>query len=95
MWFFKKNKALPHGVIDDIKKEDIDMQALFSNIGNRAKCEQLYKELAKKIHPDKFVENEEKSLQAHELFSDLQAHRNEYEYMLILELKINDFLKKN
>lgn len=95
MWFFKKKKALPQEVIDDIKKEDVDMQALFSNIGNRAKCEQLYKELAKKIHPDKFVENEEKSLQAHELFSDLQAHRNEYEYMLVLELKINDFLKNN
>lgn len=48
MWFFKKKKSLPQEVIDDIKKEGIDMQALFSNIGNRAKCEQLYKELAKK-----------------------------------------------
>lgn len=95
MWFLKKKKTLSQEVIDDIKKEDVDMQALFSNIGNRAKCEQLYKELAKKIHPDKFVENEEKSLKAHELFSDLQAHRNEYEYMLVLELKINDFLKNN
>ena len=71
------------------------MQALFSNIGNRAKCEQLYKKIEKKIHPDKFVENEEKSLKAYELFSDLQAHRNEYEYMLVLELKINEFLKNN
>lgn len=49
MWFFKKKKTLSQEVIDDIKKEDVDMQALFSNIGNRAKCEQLYKELAKKF----------------------------------------------
>ena len=42
MWFLKKKKTLSQEVIDDIKKEDVDMQALFSNIGNRAKCEQLY-----------------------------------------------------
>lgn len=46
---FQEKKTLSQEVIDDIKKEDVDMQALFSNIGNRAKCEQLYKELAKKI----------------------------------------------
>lgn len=93
MWFFNKKKSEVQSLIDEIKNENFDMQSLFSNISNRTNCEALYKHLAKQIHPDKFERRAEKQQKAHNLFSKLQAHRNEYSYMQKLEEEINQFIK--
>lgn len=87
MWFFHKQK-IDKSLIDEIKNEEVDMQTLFSNINNRAKVETLYKQLAKQVHPDRYENNPEKQAIAYHLFSQLQNHKSDYDFMLKLKEEI-------
>lgn len=93
MWFFRSKKKLNQSEIDKIKAEKCDMESLFANINNRAKAEILYKELAKQLHPDRYVLDLDKQKIAADLFCELQAHRTDYEEMLDIKQKITSLLK--
>lgn len=94
MWFFNRKKKLNQSLIDEIKAEKCDMESLFSNINNRSKAEVLYKELAKLIHPDRFMLDPEKLKIATDLFSELQAQRTNYNAMLEIKEKIESLLER-
>lgn len=97
MWFFKKKKKRETEqdiLIKRIKEEQIDMQGLFSNIGNRADVGDLYKELCKQCHPDRFENDAEKKVVAMELFTCVQNNRTNYSKLIELKTKIEDKLIK-
>lgn len=92
MWLFKKRSksTLREDLIKEIKEERLDMKELFSNINNRDKVEQLYKELCKLTHPDN---NPKRQEVAQELFTKVQRNRNDYNALLKLKNEIVDLLK--
>ena len=93
MWFFSRKNRLNQVEIDKIKAEKCDMESLFANINNRAKSEILYKELAKQLHPDRYVLDLDKQKIAADLFCELQSHRTDNEEMLEIKQKIVSLLK--
>lgn len=96
MWFFRKRKDPKHdALIEKIKEEQIDMQNIFSNISNRAKIEDLYKELCKLCHPDRFEKELEKQRLAKELFDRVQSSKTDYNRLLELKDIINEQLIKD
>jgi len=56
-------------------------------------CNPLYDKLKVICHPDRFIEESQKSV-AENLFQELQKHRYNYEKLLEIELHINE-MKKN
>jgi hypothetical protein len=54
-------------------------------------CEPIYDKLKVKCHPDRFVDENQKSI-AENLFQELQKHRYNYEKLLEIEIQINDFI---
>lgn len=96
MWFFKKKRETEQDIlIKRIKEEQIDMQGLFSNISNRSDVGELYKELCKQCHPDRFENESEKKAIAIELFTCVQNNRNNYSKLIELKNKIEDRLIKS
>ena len=87
MWFFKKKQTEQDILIERIKAEQFDMQGLFSNINKRGEVEELFKELSKLSHPDKFEKDPEKKEIAQKLFTQIQNNRNNYTQLM--ELKNN------
>ena len=87
MWFFKKKQTEQDILIERIKAEQVDMQGLFSNINKRGEVEELFKELSKLSHPDKFEKDPEKKEIAQKLFTQIQNNRNNYTQLM--ELKNN------
>lgn len=57
-------------------------------------CPPLYDKLKVKCHPDRFIDEKEKSI-AEKLFQELQEYRYNYEKMLEIEIKINNIHKTN
>ena len=93
MWFFKKKKETEQDIlVKRIKSEQLDMQVLFSNIGNRAEVETMFKELSKLAHPDKFEKDPVKKEIAKDLFAQIQHNRNDYNQLVelknIVEVKL-------
>ena len=93
MWLFKKKKETEQDIlVKRIKDEQLDMKSLFSNIGNRAEVETLYKELCKLAHPDKFEKDSLKKEIAKDLFAQIQNNRNNYNQLMelksIVEVKL-------
>ena len=95
MWFFKKKRETEQDLlVRRSKAEQLDMQGLFSNIGNRAEVETLYKELCKLAHPDKFDKDPEKNKIAKDLFAQIQNNKNNYNQLMelksIVEVKLTN-----
>ena len=93
MWFFKKKKETEQDIlVKRIKSEQLDMHDLFSNINKRGEVEALFKELCKKVHPDKFDNYPAKSKKAKEIYSQIQNNRNNYNQLMelkeIVEVKL-------
>ena len=85
MWFFKKKQTEQDILIERIKAEQLDMQALFSNINKRGEVEALFKELSKQCHTDKFEKDPEKKEIAQKLFTQIQNNRNNYTQLMELK----------
>ncbi len=95
MFFFKRKRdKSQEELIKKIKKENLDMEGLFSNINNRSKMEALYKELCKLCHPDLYEKYPEKRVLAQELFTKIQNSKNDYNSLLELKQVIIDTLTK-
>lgn len=92
--FFKNSKNKKINQINkkeifDAKNESIDMNDLMLNIN---KSKNLYKELSRKCHPDRFVNNEFQS-EIDKLFQEISENQRNYSKLLelkkIAELKYN------
>ncbi len=55
-------------------------------------CNPLYDKLKVICHPDRFMEENQKSI-AENLFQELQKHRYNYDKLLEIELQINEMKK--
>lgn len=73
MLFFRKNRIRKE-LIEKIKKEELDLSSVFSAINNRAEVDQLFKNLLRRCHPDRFVDNPEKNALAETLFKKVMAN---------------------
>lgn len=80
--------------IESIKKakgNKIDMDSLMDNIHN---SRNLYKELSRKCHPERFV-NDERQVLAEEIFKEISENERNHEKLSILKLRAENELKIN
>ena len=59
-------------------RNEIDLQDTLVNIGNMDKAIELYNELKKKCHPDRFVGDDLKTEMADKLFQEITKNKNNY-----------------
>jgi hypothetical protein len=69
-------------------KQNESNQEMINVVNSMFLCNPLYDKLKVKCHPDRFIDENQKSL-AENLFQELQKHRHNYEKMLEIELQIN------
>lgn len=80
--------------INSIKKSKsnkIDMNSLMDNIHN---SRNLYKELSRTCHPERFV-NDERQVIAEEIFKQISENERNFEKLSILKLRAENELKIN
>ena len=80
--------------INSIKKSknnNINMNSLMDNIHN---SRNLYKELTRKCHPERFV-NDERQVLAEEIFKEISDNERNYEKLYLLKLRAENELKIN
>lgn len=77
--------------IKDSKKNTIDMDNLMNSIHN---SRTLYKELSKKCHPDRFI-NDSKQKNAEEIFQEITKNERNYEKLSSLKLRAKNELNIN
>ncbi|WP_430936820.1 hypothetical protein [Saccharicrinis sp. 156] len=67
------------------KKEEVDMNNLMNSIN---KSSQLHRELSRKYHPDRFLDQEKKTF-AEELMKEINGNKTDYNKLLDLKEKAN------
>lgn len=77
--------------IKDSKNNTIDMDNLMNSIHN---SRTLYKELSKKCHPDRFI-NDIKQKNAEEIFQEITKNERNYEKLSLLKLRAENELNIN
>lgn len=95
MGLFKKRNKDQQRLIDEIKKESINMHGLFSNIEKMGALQDLYIELCSEAHPDRFVDSEKQEI-AKQMFQKIQENKYNYEELVNIkqEMKVK-LLKKS
>lgn len=78
-------------IIMDSKKSNIDMDNLINSIHN---SRGLYKELIKKCHPDRFI-NDPKQKNAEEIFQEITKNERNFEKLNSLKLRAENELNIN
>ena len=73
------------------KNNKIDMDSLMNNIHN---SRNLYKELSKNCHPERFVNDERKDI-AEEIFKEISENERNFEKLSILKSRAENELKIN
>ncbi len=81
MGLFKKRNKDQQRLIDEIKKETINMKGLFGNIKKMEELQVLYKELCSEAHPDRFVDSEKQEI-AKQMFQKIQENKYNYEELV-------------
>lgn len=82
---------LPKDKIKNAKEMDIDMDNLMNSInGSR----DLYKELSRLCHPDRFVNKPEQKI-AEEIFQEISRHKRNYEKLTSLKERAKSELSIN
>jgi hypothetical protein len=83
----KKNKLalseLERDTVKSAKSTKIDMDGLMNSINS---SRGLYKELSRKCHPDKFM-NDPKQKKAEEIFQEISRHERNFEKLNLLKTK--------
>jgi len=90
----KKTDLLTNDELNGLKESknnSIDMSGLMNNINY---SRDLYKELSKKCHPDKFLDKEVKD-QADLIFQEISKHKRNYKQLLILKQRAQNELNIN
>lgn len=73
--------SLAKNNIKNAQKHHVNMENLMNSIHN---SHQLYKELSKNCHPDKFVNTDKQSL-AEEIFKEISKNKRNYEKLISLK----------
>lgn len=77
--------------LEKYKKQEVSMDNVFYSI-NQSK--ELYKDLSKKCHPDKFIGSEKYHL-AEQIFQDLTENKRNYKELLRIKSRIHNELNNN
>jgi hypothetical protein len=77
--------------LKDSKKNNINMDNLMNSIHN---SRTLYKELSKKCHPDRFI-NDQKQKKAEEIFQEISKNERNFEKLSILKTRAINELNIN
>lgn len=93
MGLFKKRNKDQQRLIDEIKKESINMHGLFGNIEKMGELQDLYKELCSGAHPDRFVDSEKQEI-AKQMFQEIQANKYNYEGLVCIKQEMEVKLLK-
>jgi hypothetical protein len=72
------------------KQIDKDMNNVISSV---FLCNPIYDKLKIKCHPDRFIDENKKQI-AEKLFKELQECRFNYDKLLDVEVRINEFIDK-
>lgn len=72
-----------------IKSEPLNMSNLFSNLNMRGEIDALYSDLCRRVHPDRFVGDNEKVARAESLFKRIQDSKADYNKLLALKDEVN------
>jgi hypothetical protein len=82
---------LPKEKLKGAKSKDIDMDNLMNSI-NRAG--NLYKELSKKCHPDRFINSEKQAL-AEEIFQEISKNKRNFKALQDIKIRAKNELEIN
>ena len=74
--------------IEPDNKEDDSLDTLFNKLRDQPLCEDLYKKLIRRSHPDLFPNDKNKIKSANEITSLLGKHKLELEKLKELEIRI-------
>jgi len=99
VWLFRKFQKLKRNNLDlsDVKKSDlwksgnIDINNLMNSIHY---SRELYKELSKKCHPDRFVNTPKQEI-AEEIFQRISKNKRNYEQLIFIKEEAIDKLNIN
>ncbi|WP_026977655.1 hypothetical protein [Flavobacterium tegetincola] len=69
--------------LNDSKDTKIDMDSLMSSIHN---AKPLYKELTKKCHPDRFINNSKQKI-AESIFQEISESERDFEKLTLLKIR--------
>lgn len=72
--------------LDKFKKSNIDMMAVMDDIN---KSRDLYKELSRKYHPDRFTDKDDKD-RAEGFMKEITKHKNNYAKLLELKNQLKN-----
>jgi len=82
---------LPKEKLKDAKSKTIDMDNLMNSINGAG---DLYKELSKKCHPDRFINSDKQSL-AEEIFQEISKNKRNFKALQILKVRAENELEIN
>ena len=99
LWLLLKTQGQKKRKLDfsEIKKSDlkksgsINMPNLMNSLFH---SEELYKELSRKCHPDRFVNTPEQEI-AEDIFQRITRNRRDYEQLKLIKEEANNRLKLN
>lgn len=90
MWnpFKKKEKSDAEKLTQHIKEIPLEeLTGLFNGLNNLSEINNLYTELSRLIHPDRFPNDEVKRHEAESLFKEVQSNRTDKSKLIELKKK--------
>lgn len=93
MWRIFRKKTQEERELDElskrIKSDKLDMSGIFSNLNKRKEIDELYSELSRRAHPDRFVGDDEKIAKAEIIFKKIQENQTDYQSLLALKTEVD------
>lgn len=93
MWKIFRKKTQEEKELEElsqkIKSEPLNMSTLFSNLNMRGEIGTLYSDLCRRVHPDRFVGDDEKIALADKLFKQVQESKVDYQKLLALKDEVD------
>jgi hypothetical protein len=72
-------------------KQEPENKEMTNVVNSMFLCTPIYDKLKVKCHPDRFIDENQKTI-AQDLFQELQENKYNYEKLLELETKVNEFV---
>jgi hypothetical protein len=81
-------------LIKKIKSDPMNMSTLFDNLNMRSEIGALYSDLCRRVHPDRFIGNDEKMAQAENLFKQIQESKADYQRLMALKEEVDKMCER-
>lgn len=98
MWkiFKKKNQEEREleALVKKVQSDPMNMSTLFDNLNMRSEIGTLYSDLCRRVHPDRFIGNDEKMVQAEKLFKQIQESKADYQKLMVLKEEVDKMCER-